>query len=261
MVEAFLDKGWAVFDPDPAVLDWAAYARPFALAAIADPANAHWLQCEGTWFVGVDALPNDASGRIGGSAPLMGRAAKALAQIYGPLPPLHRAQVSVVWPGYPRPRQGESNAAFTYRKTRFGAHVDGLLPIGPQRHRMLREPHGFILGLALNKADPAASPLMLWDGSHRIMGAAFASALSPQDPKDWPDINLTETYKNARKTVFETCPCKPCPLEPGQAILLHRHLLHGIGPWQAGSPQNNQGRMIAYFRPEWQDPGDWITAR
>jgi len=246
---------------DPAIADWTNHARPHAIRAINDPQNAHWLQCEGTWFVGVDVLPNDAKGRIGASQELTGTAVDFIARLYGDMPPLHRAQVSVTWPGYPRPRMGETEAGFRYRKNRFAAHVDGLLPIGSKRQRKLREPHAFILGLALNDADPKASPLMLWEGSHHILRKAFEARLADLDPEQWSEMDLTETYQSARREIFDTCPCRPSPLKPGQAILLHRHLLHGIAPWDAPGEVQNTGRMIAYFRPQFsKNSPDWLTA-
>ena len=109
-----------------------------------DPAHAQWLDCEGTWFIGVDALDNGPGGEIGG-VPFAGPAVDAL----GALPPLHRAQLSVVFPGYPRPRAGESAAGFAYRRDRAAAHVDGITLEGPEKRRMVTEPHGFILGIGL----------------------------------------------------------------------------------------------------------------
>ena len=78
-----------------------------------------------------------------------------------PLPELHPAQVSAVYPGYPKPRQGESDAAFRYRLNRDAAHVDGLLAIGPERRRMLRERHAYILGLPLTECSETAAPMTI----------------------------------------------------------------------------------------------------
>ena len=99
-----------------------------------------------------------------------------------PLDDLHKGQVSVVYPGYPRPKEGESEAAFDYRRDRDAAHLDGLLPVGTPRQRMIREPHAYILGLPVTKADPGAAPLVVWDGSHRMMREAMNGALAPHDP-------------------------------------------------------------------------------
>ena len=83
----------------------------------------------------------------------------------------HPAQLSVIYPGYPRKDPDESEQAHRYRRLHDAAHVDGLLPVGPARRRHLREPHGFILGLPLNRV--SASPLVVWEGSQQVMQGAF----------------------------------------------------------------------------------------
>ena len=182
MVEGVATRGWAIFPPEPEVDRWAAAARAAALARMAEPARMEaGLACEGTWFVGLDCLPNDAAGQVGGVA-LTGTARQAAEAIAGPLP-LHPGQVSVVYPGYPRPRAGEGEGAFRYRLRRDAAHVDGLLPVGEARRRMLRERHAYILGLPLTEADDRAAPLVVWEGSHRILRRAFAEALGGVAPE------------------------------------------------------------------------------
>jgi hypothetical protein len=88
-----------------------------------------------------------------------------------PPEPLHPAQLSVIRPGYPQPSPEETPAAFAYRRDRDAAHLDGLLPIGPEKRRMVKEPHGWILGLPLNET--TASPLTIWEGSHEVIRAAL----------------------------------------------------------------------------------------
>ena len=56
------------------------------------------------------------------------------------LKPYHKAQLSVIFPGYPKPRIGDSEAAFEYRRKRDAAHVDGLLPIGEEKDDILSSP-------------------------------------------------------------------------------------------------------------------------
>ncbi|SEL16891.1 hypothetical protein SAMN05443999_1045 [Roseovarius azorensis] len=260
MVTGLTDAGWALFAPEKAVSDWAGAARAAALERVRDPEEqARSLTCEGTWFVGVDCLPNDARGAVGQSGPLCGAALTAAQRIYGQIP-LHRAQVSVIYPGYPRPRDGEDDAAFRYRLSRDAAHVDGLLPVGAGRRRMLRERHAYILGLPLTGASPDASPLVVWQGSHHVMRRAFAGALGGIDPRDWGDVDLTGIYQAARREVFETCPRIPLAAEPGAAYLIHRMALHGVAPWGEAAEAPPEGRMVAYFRPELQDiAGDeWL---
>ncbi|WP_101068237.1 hypothetical protein [Roseovarius salinarum] len=250
MVEAFVGQGWARFPFERAVADWAAAARAAALPRIADPeARARWLACEGTWFVGVDALPNGPDGAVEGAGPPGGAALCAARALYGALP-LHPAQVSVVYPGYPRPRAGEGEAAFRYRLRRDAAHVDGLKPVGPDRRRNLEEQHAYILGLPLTACDAGASPMVVWEGSHEIMRAAFRRALGGLPEAQWAGADLTEIYKAARREVFETCRRVPIPAQPGEAYLVHRLALHGVAPWDEGAQASQEGRMIAYFRPE-----------
>ncbi|RKF16649.1 hypothetical protein D6850_03650 [Roseovarius spongiae] len=250
MVAEFLARGWARFPCAPEVAEWAGKARAAARASVNDAAQqSQWLQCGGTWFVGVDALPNAADGAVAGSGALAGPGYAVARRLYGALP-LHRAQVSVVYPGYPKPREGEGEGAFRYRLKRDAAHVDGLLAVGDERVRMLKERHAYILGLPLNEASPAASPLVVWEGSHEVMRAAFARALDGVAPADWGGVDLTEIYTRTRREVFETCPRVPLPARPGEATLVHRLTVHGVAPWSEGAEAGPEGRMIAYFRPE-----------
>ncbi len=241
--------GYVVFDTDPAVRRWAEAAHRLACKISADPVvRAANLRHGETWFVGVDALPNAVDGSIDGVS-LGGpwRDHVAAPQAW------HPAQLSIVFPGYPGQDPDESDANHRYRITRHAAHVDGLLPMGPDRRRYLQEPHAFVLGLPLNVAD--AAPLMVWPGSHRIMGDAFRAAIGDQSPTE---VDVTEAYQAARRSVFERL--KPVPIigKPGQAILLHRHLLHGVGTWQEGQSAPPEGRMIAYFRPQF-SAVDWLA--
>jgi len=253
VVGDFFKRGWACFPADPAIADWVSHAVGPACAAVNDPSLAQWHQCEGTWFVGLEALPNDPSGAVGGSGPLRGAVMDFIARHLAPVKPLHRAQISVIYPGYPRPRTGESEAAFGYRLRRDAAHVDGLLAVGPDRRRMLREPHGYILGLPLNAVDADAAPLVVWEGSHIIMRRAFRAAFTGVDPVDWREVDVTEAYQAARREVFETCTRVALPGAPGEACLVHRLTLHGVAPWHSATDGAPDGRMIAYFRPELSD--------
>ena len=242
---SFAVRGWQRWRCDRTMVDWVRAARLIGIEAAEDPAlRAQWLQCGGTWFVGVDVLPNGPDGSLGG-VPLKGAVIDALA----PLPALHRAQLSITYPGYPRPREGESEAAFRYRQRRDAAHVDGVTADGPEKRRRITEPHAFILGLPLTQCDAAASPLVVWEGSHEVMRAAFREALASHDPAEWSSVDVTEAYQAARRTVFETCERVPLCARPGEALLLHRLVLHGVAPWAEGAKAPAEGRMIAYFRP------------
>ncbi|WP_333714404.1 hypothetical protein [Yoonia sp.] len=236
VTRALAEDGFVVFDPNAETLAWAEAAHQAALTVLAGGGERRHGE---TWFVGVDALPNASDGSVSG-VPLRGPFLEHIKQPDS----WHAAQLSVVFPGYPRQDADESDAAHRYRLHRDAAHVDGLLPEGPQKRRHLREPHGFILGLALN--DCAASPLVVWKGSHRLMQEGFARAFAGLAPAVWGDVDVTEIYQETRRKVFDTCERVAVHAAPGQAILLDRHLLHGVAPWGAVA---GQMRMVAYFRP------------
>jgi hypothetical protein len=254
---ALAARGWLRFDAEPATLAWAGVALMRARQALAGSGREGW-RCGGTWWVGLDALDNDAAGAVDGM-PLAGHAAD-LARSLGGGAAMHRGQLSTTLPGFPRPDEGESPAAFAFRRDRAGAHVDGLLAVGPHKRRILREPHGYVLGIALSEADPDAAPLTVWDASHIPLGEAFRAALRPHDPGAWTDIDLTEPYKAARRDVLARCKRLALPLRPGEAVVLHRHLLHGVAPWAQGAGSAPEGRIIAYFRPEVRDIGQWAES-
>ncbi len=243
-------RGWQRIGPDPRIAAWAAAALPVAQGVLAGAAEP-W-RCGGTWFVGVDALPNGPDGQVGGT-PFPWPALPLAPQ------PLHRAQLSVIRPGYPQPWEGEDEAAFRFRQRRDAAHLDGLLPMGPERRRMLREPHGWILGLPLNACGPGASPLVVWEGSHHILRAALTRALADHPPASWGDIDLTGPYREARAQVFRSCPRIELPALPGEATLLHRLTIHGVAPWTPGAQAPPEGRIIAYLRPLLPSVEDWLT--
>lgn len=246
MVDGLSRCGWARFGWDSRTADWTEAAREAGLKALQDPALAHWYDCENAWFIGVDALPNDTSGALAGRA-LEGPAIDALRDSFGPLPPLHPAQLSVIFPGYPKPRRGESAQGIRYRLNRDAAHVDGVLAEGAARRRFVREPHAWVLGLPLTDSSPEAAPMVVWEGSHKIMAAAFRKVFDGHPPAYWGDVDVTEVYQAARRAVFESCARVIVHARPGEAYLVHRLALHGVAPWQGPEAP---GRMIAYFRPE-----------
>lgn len=237
-------SGWRRFPADNRSRAWAAAARAAGCALMDDPANAHWWRHGGTWFAGVNLLPNGPEGALAG-VPLAGPAIDWLDWAGG----WDAAQVSVVRPGYPRQDPGESDAAHRFRRNRDAAHVDGLLPVGSRRRRMVRETHGFILGIGLSAAGAGAAPLVVWEGSQVPVARAFRAALSKCAPDNWPDQDLTDVYQGARRAVFETCRRVEVPLGPGEAVVVHRLAVHGIAPWVPGATSDPDGRMIAYFRP------------
>lgn len=245
-LESLAARGWARFPHEPAVEAWARHADRAAAAAEADPAFAEWRRCRGAWFVGVNALSNDETGRLPGGPPLTGAAVAAARAMIGAPFAFDRAQASICREGYPRKGEEESDAAFAFRRDRDAAHVDGLLRVMPGRRRRLKEAHGFILGLPLNDAPEGGAPFVIWEGSHRIMAEAFRAALAGTPARDWPGVDLTDAYRAARRRCFETCRRVEIAARPGEAYLVHRHALHGVAPWRGGPGR----RAVAYFRPD-----------
>lgn len=244
----FAQNGWVKFEFDPEVAKWADAARPAALAAAQDPKHAHWLQCQGTWFVGVDVLPNDTRGHIAGQG--LDGLFDRIQPLVGPMRSLHPAQVSIIYPGYPKPRETESEAAFGYRLKRDAAHVDGLRLEPESKKRVCAEYHAYVLGIPLTLASDDASPMVLWEGSHKAMGDVLRSALSAHPQAQWHDVDISEPYKAARAEVFNSHRRVELAAKPGEAYLLHRHLLHGVAPWGENVSADSAGRAIAYFRPD-----------
>ncbi|MBJ3762057.1 hypothetical protein ILP92_04770 [Maribius pontilimi] len=242
------DRGWRFFAPDAALRRWGNAALGPAKAAL--DASGDW-RCGGTWCPGVDALPNTVDGAIAG-VPLEGAAIRAT----GWTGPWHRAQLSCCLPGYPLQDADESDAQHRYRIRRDSAHLDGLLPFGPRRRRMLREPHAFVLGIGLAGQGPGAAPLVVWEGSQHILGPALSAVLRRHDPATWSDVDLTDLYQATRREIFDRCTRVEVPLTEGGAVLLHRHLLHGISPWRSDQAAP---RTIAYFRPLLDDIADWAA--
>lgn len=261
--DGFFDRGWAVIPPDAAMAAWAAPAAAAARRLMAAPGAEY--RCDGTWFPGVNILPNEASGAAPaeGVPPLSGGAVDWIAAHLGfSGVAWDRAQISICLPGYPRHGSEETDAAHRFRRTRDAAHVDGLLREPPSRNRRLGETHGFILGLPLfGVADPGASSMVVWEGSHEIMRAAFRRAYAGIAPQDWAAVDVTEIYQEARRRCFETCRRTPVTAPVGGAYVAHRLALHGVAPWTAGAGAGAGARAIAYFRPDpfpGQDPSWWL---
>jgi hypothetical protein len=252
LAEQFYQRGWCAFDHDPTLAAWGEAVRPVAEATLHDPQfRDRWLRCGGTWFAGVNALPNDNTGAVPGEGvpPLTGTAVDFIASELG-LTGIawDRAQVSICFPGYPQPWEGESDAAFRFRRDRDAAHVDGLRRSDPGRRRKLGETHAFILGIPLTGTLPDAAPFTVYEGSHELMRQAFRDRFSGIAPSDWASEDITDAYVAARRQAFETCPRVLVHANPGQAYLAHRLSLHGVAPW--GGSAETGPRVIVYFRPE-----------
>jgi hypothetical protein len=261
MRETFFARGWCRFPYDATLARWVAQVRPAARGAVAVPDNAASLRCGGTWFVGVNVLPNDSRGAVADGMPIAGAAIdfirRDLAMTgFG----WDRGQVSVVYPGYPRREDEESPAAFRFRRERAAAHVDGILHEGPDRRRHLRMYHEFILGIPMVEGTSGMSPLVVWEGSHEIVREAFRDFFRDTSPALWPERDVTALYQSVRRTIFETCERTEIVAQPGEAYLLHRLALHGIAPWRDSLDPGPDARMIVYFRPDRGTPESWLNA-
>lgn len=239
--------GFVTFGHDPCVERWAkaAYERTVELTASNAVLDAQ-MRHQQTWFVGVDTLDNDLDGAVSG-VPLEGP---------WDLPklPLHRAQVSIVYAGYPIQDLDESDANHSYRINRRAAHVDGLLPVGPNKRRYAHEPHAYILGLPLN--DVCAAPTVVWKGSHHIMKRALVEAIGDQMPAD---VDITDVYQDARREVFARCEMVAINCKVGESFQLDRFALHGTECWNPSKEPVQEGRMVAFLRPEFPNPRDWLA--
>ncbi len=261
MKQTFFEKGWRRFPHDPVLAEWVDQTLPAARQAVRAPENARWLRCGGTWFAGVNALPNDTNGAVDGGPPVAGQVVNF---IHGELGlsgfGWDPAQLSVCYPGYPRPMDGESDANFAFRRDRDAAHVDGLRREEPGRRRRLREHHGFILGIPMAPVSADASPLVIWEGSHHMVREAFRTVFAGIRPDHWSEVDVTDAYHAVRREIFDTCKRVVINARPGEAYVIHRLALHGVAPWPDAAQAGPDGRMIAYFRPETGNPEDWLSA-
>lgn len=255
-MSGFESDGVRLFEPEQELKDWVTHVAPLAHSISQDPVQrGAWLRCGGTWFVGVNALPNDTDGRIAGGPGLSGSALAFASKRFGQHA-LDQAQISVIYPGYPQRSEAESTAAFRFRRDRDAAHVDGLLPVGSERRRYLQEPHAYVIGVPLD--DCRESPMVVWLGSHRIIQRAFREALQGIAPKDWAQVDLTEVYQTTRRLCFNQCHRVAIRVSPGGAYVIHPLSLHGVAPWSTGSTEPAEGRMVAYFRPAAKLRSPWL---
>ena len=134
----FGEKGYREFGYDEQVAKWAEFAKKKGNRILADPAQLQkWLQCEGTWFVGVDVLPNDSRGDfINTQFPNVFKSFMSKIN----LKPYHKAQLSVIFPGYPKPRIGDSEAAFEYRRKEMRLTLMGFYQLVKKKTISCRAP-------------------------------------------------------------------------------------------------------------------------
>ena len=250
--------GWCKFAFDDELYRWVKHVLPSAANCLTRKENEHWWRYQDTWFVGVNALPNDASGAVDGGPRLSGTAQRFMQQLGLSTNQLDRAQISTCFPGYPKVAKGESKALHLYRLNRDAAHIDGLLREGPERHRFAREYHEYILLIPMNDFEIGASPFVAWNGSHLLMKKALTAAFNGVAKEQWANTPITEPYIEARKQVFEQCTRLELDLKVGEAVLAHRMLLHGTAPWRPTAKTSEHGRMLCFFRPQTLTIEQWL---
>jgi hypothetical protein len=238
---------------------WIEHAYPAVNAALADPQNEKSFLYGNTWFVGTSALPNNKLGAVNGGPALSGDVVDFIER-YLRLPAFEwdRGQVSVCFPGYPKPIPGEPESTRHFRLKRDGAHIDGLLAEGAKRRRFIREHHAFVMGIPLVHVDREMSPFVIWEGSHKTIRRAFQNALFGIDAEDWHAVDVTDAYNAARREVFETCPRIEITARRGEAYVVHRLALHGVAPWYGEAGTHSRGRAVIYFRPAFMSAEDWL---
>lgn len=259
IADALRKDGWAMLPRSDVLSDWVRHVHPTA-RMIAEDADqkAVWLRHGETWFAGVNVLPNDVKGRVGDGREIPAYIIQLIAGLGMPTE-LDAAQISVVYPGYPKQDADETDQAHRFRKIRDAAHLDGLLPVGVDRRRHLHEPHAYVLGIPLTKTSTDASPMVVWRGSHLMVQKNFMVALGQLPPDQWQDVDLTEIYHETRYKTFMECERVEVHAQPGSAYLVHRLAIHGVAPWGAEATAPLEGRMIAYFRPELSKIADWLS--
>ncbi len=262
-IDDFFARGWARFSFDPLLARWGDSVRSAALETRFGDSQGQWLRSGGTWFAGVNALPNDATGAIAGGPALAGAAVDFVRNDLGLASAsvaFDPAQVSICYPGYPQRSPGESASAFGYRVHKCAAHIDGVLPEGDKRRRHLRGHHQFILGIPLTPVDEGSSPLVVWEGSHHLVRQTLRQCYDDLPGSAWGNVDVTEVYWQLRDRIFAECEPVAVVAEPGQSYVIHRLALHGIAPWRGPATESSDARVVCYFRPETTSPQAWLRA-
>jgi len=111
--------------------------------------------------------------------------------------------------------------------------------------RFFQEYHAFVLGIPLCDVSANNAPVVVWEGSHHILGAMLRAQLGHLSVADWGQVDLQKVYATTRRRIFETCKPVEIHAKPGEAYIIHRFALHGVRPWISG----NAKRPVIYFRP------------
>ncbi len=252
--EQFNELGWCRFPADTPILSWVDSIRREAESCLSDPALAHWWRYQHTWFVGVNCLANDDRGRVNKGPGLAGAAVNFIEQTLGSTLQLDQGQISAIMPGYPRADPDQTEASFRYRLKREAAHVDGLLLEDGERYA--REYHAYILAIGLHDVESGASPFVVWNGSHKLIHRSLRSELDAYPEHQWPSIPIGDVYKQARRSAFDECQRVELSLNAGEAVLVHRLMLHGTAAWQS---DQRGARVLCFFRPQTLLPQAWLS--
>jgi hypothetical protein len=132
--------------------------------------------------------------------------------------------------GTPQPMVEETPNAFKYRKNRFNAYVDGVLPVGKAKRQYVREYHTFILGIPLVDYNEFAAPVVVWKGSYNIMQDYLSKQLIQLKDGLLKNEDITDVYHEARQEIFAKCKPKNVTALVGGFYLIHRHALHSVMP-------------------------------
>ena len=259
LAKQYFTLGWCSFPSDEGIRNWVSHTLPVTKGIVNSAENSHWMRYQNTWFAGVNVLTNDAEGRVTDGPRLQGNITEFIYNIlHLKTDNLDKGQISVCFAGYPKPMQAETEATFRYRLNRDAAHLDGLLAVGLQRRRYLREPHSYILAIPLVESPKDAAPFVVWEKSHEIIKQEFQKIYNSIRQDQWHDIDVTQAYQEMRKHIFEHCRRVAISVSPGETYLVHRHCLHGMAPWPKTIPNTADGRMICYFRPHSIDIQSWL---
>lgn len=243
----FEREGAIVFPPEESISNWLETAAPVVEKILSNLASDDpWLRHGKTWYAGVNVLPNDKAGRVANGIELDGAGIRWLSKHFQ-FSGFDRGQVSVIYPGYPKQDAKESDAAHRFRIRRMAAHVDGLIPSGPQKRRFIEEPHAFVLGIPMGDYDEAASPMVYWPGSHHLFREKITTFLQAFPVTQWAKIDVTNAYADIRRHIMDQFDPVPLCVPKGGCYVLDRHLLHGVAPW---ADSTTQARKIVYFRPD-----------
>ncbi|MEM8496921.1 MAG: hypothetical protein AAF542_02795 [Pseudomonadota bacterium] len=266
----FTESSWVIFKHDAELAAWRQHALPSAVESATVAANQQWFRHQGTWFVGVNALPNDSYGKVAGSEALSGAAVNCLQRYvhsaFGTLDTTSysiawdRAQVSICYPGYPGKSPEEPDSAHLFRLQRDAAHVDGLLRERKSKARYVREHHAFIFGIPLSEFTADAAPFVVWEGSHKIIQRRLQERLASVPTHSWHGEDISQAYIKAREEVFTHCERKEIYVQVGESFAVHRLAVHGMAPWSEQASSDSYGRVIAYFRPQIINATQWLNA-